>query len=90
VVGLIGWEVDVDLGGTCPGLPSPTVQSMEGRLHGLGESYLLVDTRTSSSVFDASLPIEVSAVDGVAAAHYDALLFLDHSPPMIPLFRPPC
>ncbi|HEV8630341.1 MAG TPA: erythromycin esterase family protein [Thermoanaerobaculia bacterium] len=90
VVGLIGWEVGIDLGGTCPGAPRPSPSALEGRLHDLGEAHLLVDARTSSSVLDVDEPIVISAVSGLAAEHYDALLFLDSSPPMVPLFRPPC
>jgi erythromycin esterase len=90
VVGVIGWDVRLDLGGTCRSEPRPAPAALEGRLHQLGEEYLLVDARTSSSVLDAGAPIVISGADGIAAEHYDALLFLDVSPRMVPLFRPPC
>jgi hypothetical protein len=41
-------------------------------------------------VLGAGEAIQVSGFDVVPGDHYQALLFLDESPKMIPLFRPPC
>lgn len=91
VVGFIGWDVSVDAGPGLCGLTnfaSPT--SLEARLHGLGELYLLVNPKVESSALTPGTPIQVSGSLIDARGHYDALVFLDESARMIPLHRPPC
>jgi erythromycin esterase len=90
VVGLVGWDVKIDPGTPCFPSRTPPIDSVEGRLHNLGEAYLLVDPRVSSSVLTAGEPSLVSGSNVVPGDHYNALLFLDTSPKMTPLFRPPC
>lgn len=90
VVGLIGWDVGVDLGSPCASSPMPPLASVEGRLHNLGEAYLLVDTHVSSAALTVGEPATVSGSRVVPGDHYNALLFLDASQKMTPLFREPC
>lgn len=86
VVGLIGWDVGVDSPpGLCGTRTFSSAGSLEARLHDLGEEVLLVDTRIHPGG-----PAEVSGSDIVPVDHYNALLFLDESARMVPLFRPPC
>lgn len=89
-VGLIGWNVSVDMGALCGATRLPSPQSVEGRLHATGEAYALVDPRVSSSALEAGETVQVSGFDVVPADHFGALLFLDQSPKMVPIFRPPC
>lgn len=89
VVGLVGWEVAVDMGTLC-GPGRALALSLEGRLHDLGEEVLLVNTRVPTSVLAAGESVPLSGWDMVPGDHYNALLFLEESPKMTPLFRPPC
>ena len=91
VVGLIGWEVAVDSPpGLCGSRRSSSLVSLEARLHDIGEAHLLVNPKVASSVLAPGDSTEVSGWDVVPGEHYNALLFLDQSPKMTPLFRPPC
>lgn len=91
VVGLIGWDIGVDAPpGLCGTRQFSSAGSLEARLHELGEDVLLVDSRISSSVLTPGEPVEVSGSVIVPVDHYNALLFLDDSPRMTPLHRPPC
>jgi hypothetical protein len=42
------------------------------------------------AVLAAGESISLSGFDVVPGDHYNALLFLEESPQMTPLFRPPC
>jgi len=87
---LIGWDVAVDSPpGLCGSVRQPVATSVEARLHDVG-GILLVNPKVSSSVLTAGEPTIVSGFQIVPGDHYIALLFLDESPKMIPLFRPPC
>ena len=91
VAGFIGWDVSVDAGPTLCGVTNLAgAASLESRLHGLGELYLLVDPKVGSSVLAPGTPLQVSGSVIDARNHYDALVFLDESARMIPLHRPPC
>jgi erythromycin esterase-like protein len=87
---LIGWEVAVDSPpGLCGPVRQPVASSVEANLHDLGGT-LLVNPKVSSSALTAGEPTVVSGFEIVPGDHYVALLFLDESPKMTPLFRPPC
>jgi hypothetical protein len=91
VVGLIGWDVDVDLGSpSCFSATRPSANSLEVRLHNFGEEYVLLDPRVSSSVLAGGENLQVSGSNIVPGDHYNALLFFNHSEKMTPLFREAC
>jgi erythromycin esterase len=87
-LGLIGYEVSVDwpsVGTTTLSLPTPS--SVEARLHRLGYPYLFVDLGYTGA--DAFLvPGQHYPMNDywtVPGDQFGALLFLDVSPPMVPL-----
>ena len=90
VVGFIGWDVAFDQPGSCGTMRRPVPIALEGRLHDLGEDYLLVDSAVGSPTFDPGSSLLVSGFNIVPRDHFDALVYLDESPPMIPVGRPPC
>ena len=102
-IGLVGYQVDIDwptgMGSPCAKLPTPDDDSVEGMLHALDQSYLLVDLSSSSAekpFFDPTQDLNFDGVyDGEAVAgkiadQFSALVFLDHSPAMTPLFWNAC
>lgn len=88
-IGFISSTANYDNPGRC-GTIRAAAGSLESRLHGLGEDYLLVDTAVGSPVLDPGSALLVSGFNLVPRDHYDALVYLDESPKMIPLHRPPC
>ena len=91
VVGLIGWQVSYDQpGGFCGTGRQPAPTSLEAKLHGLGEDHLLSDPKVGSPVFDPGTAMPVSGFLVVPQDHYDAFVFLEESPRMTPVGRPPC
>lgn len=89
-VGFIGWGVAFDQPGFCGSVRQPAPGSLEARLHDLGEDYLLADPRVGSSVLTPGNLYQVSGFLVVPHDHFDAFVYLDESPRMIPVGRPPC
>lgn len=90
VVGLIGWQVSYDQPGLCGTGRQPASASLEAKLHGLGEDHLLSDPKVASPVFDPGTAMPVGGFLIVPQDHYDAFVFLEESPQMTPVGRPPC
>jgi len=90
VVGLIGWQVSYDQPGFCGTGRPPAPTSLEAKLHALGEDHLLSDPKVESSVLDPGSALPVSGFLIVPQDHYDAFVYLDESPRMTPVGRPPC
>lgn len=89
-VGVIGWTVAVDDGGQCGVVRMPAGTSVEAKLHDLHEDFLLVDTTVESPVLSPGSLSQISGFTVIPPDHFNALLYLDESPQMIPLGRPPC
>lgn len=70
--------------------------SAEGLLSHLGEPYLLVDldfrgtNANHTPYLDPEAPIIIGYDVYVPRDHYDALVYLDNSPPMTPVYWPSC
>jgi hypothetical protein len=70
--------------------------SAEGLLSHLGEPYLLVDldfrgtNANRPAYLDPEAPILIGYDVYVPRDHYDALVYLDNSPPMTPVYWPSC
>jgi erythromycin esterase len=67
--------------------------SVERRLAGLGAPYLLVDLDfpgAAEPFLAPGVPYSLDRQLTVPRTHYDALVYLDLSPAMTPLFRAPC
>jgi len=88
-IGFISSAAAYDEPGRC-GTIRASASSLEARLHGLGEDYLLVDPAVGSPALDPGSSLLVSGFDIVPRDHYDALVYLRESPKMVPLGRPPC
>jgi hypothetical protein len=93
VVGLIGYQVEIDWPAVgCGSIGEPEALGVEGKLHQMAEPYLLVDPNVESPVIRPGEP--VVALNSwrliEPRRHFDALLFLDHSPKMNPLRWAPC
>ncbi len=82
-IGLIGYRVLINSGGTTPPLQN-NPQSVEKRLHDLEVPYLLVDLRQPlpETLLPGGRTYQVSQEWGDPYRQFDALLFLEYSPPM--------
>jgi erythromycin esterase len=96
-VGLIGYDVEINWPGVgCGPLRHPSELSVEGRLHALGEPYLLVDLAfpgAAEPFLEPKLSYGLGTVTGarmVPAEQFRALLYLDHSPRMESTDWPTC
>lgn len=91
VLGLIGWDVFVDMPpGLCGVTHFASARSLEAKLNDMGEDYLLIDPSVQSSVINPDETQEISGSIILPRDHYNALLYLDESAKMTPLYRPPC
>ena len=92
-IGLVGYRVSINWKGLHEGpIHVPTEASVEGRLHGIGKPYLLVDLALPGAAepfFVPGLRYPMNLVDNfehedavVPREQFGALLFLDESPAM--------
>ncbi len=93
-VGLIGHDVHIDWPGAGCGGPTSFHfgDSVEQILHELGEPFLFVDLRqpVADPILQPGRLYVVSDSVAIPRQQYDGLIFLDHSPKMVPLAWPAC
>jgi erythromycin esterase-like protein len=95
-VGLVSAHPSIDWIGVGCGERLAYDYSIERFLEQLDEPYLLVDldfngtNRTFAPFLDANEPIMIGAWAHVPRRDFDALVYLHTSPPMTPIWWPPC
>jgi erythromycin esterase-like protein len=89
-VGLVGYEVEINWFQGVETMPLPTRRdSVEIMLHALDSEYLLVDLAfpgTDDPFFEPDRFYELQYEEMVPADQFRALVYLDHSQPMVPIY----